>query len=111
MLPWSIDLAGRFEEVTFTSELLKGNRLGDPFERPLWIYLPPGYDTESTKRYPTVYMIQGFTGQLDMWRNRTPWRKNFPELADELFAKGEAPPCIVVWVDCWTSLGGSQFVD
>ncbi|TMC90650.1 MAG: enterochelin esterase, partial [Chloroflexi bacterium] len=39
------------------------------------------------------------------------FRKNFPELADELFAKGEAPPCIVVWVDCWTSLGGSQFVD
>jgi S-formylglutathione hydrolase FrmB len=56
-------------------------------------------------------MIQGFTGQLDMWRNRTPFRKNFPELADELFAQGEAPPCILVWVDCWTSLGGSQFVD
>jgi len=46
-----------------------------------------------------------------MWRNRAPFRKNFPELADELFAKGEAPPCIIVWVDCWTSLGGSQFLD
>jgi len=56
-------------------------------------------------------MIQGFTGQLDMWRNRMPFRKNFPELADELFAKREAPPCILVWVDCWTSLGGSQFLD
>lgn len=111
MLPWSVDLAGRFEEVTFTSELLEGNPLGDPFERPLWIYLPPGYDADQTKRYPTVYMIQGFTGQLDMWRNRTPFRKNFPELADELFAKREAPPCILVWVDCWTSLGGSQFLD
>src|SRR5260370_4677965 len=111
MVPWSVELAGRFEEVTFTSELLKGNRLGDPFERPLWIYLPPGYDANPTKRYPTIYMIQGFTGQLDMWRNRAPFRKNFPELADELFARREAPPCILVWVDCWTSLGGSQFVD
>ena len=111
MHPWSIDLAGRFEEVVFTSELLKGNPLGDSFERPLWIYLPPEYDAQPTKRYPSVYMIQGFTGQLDMWRNRTPFRKNFPELTDELFARGEAPPCIVVWVDCWTSLGGSQFVD
>ena len=46
-----------------------------------------------------------------MWRNRTPFRRNFPELADDLFAAGEAPPCILVWVDCWTSLGGSQFVD
>jgi S-formylglutathione hydrolase FrmB len=46
-----------------------------------------------------------------MWRNRSPFRKNFPELTDDLFASGEAPPCVVVWVDCWTSLGGSQFVD
>ncbi len=110
MFPWSFETTGRFEEVVFESAVLKGNRLGDPFQRPLWIYLPPGYD-ESEKRYPTIYMIQGFTGQLDMWRNRSPWRKNFPEMADELFARREAPPCILVWVDCWTSLGGSQFVD
>jgi S-formylglutathione hydrolase FrmB len=56
-------------------------------------------------------MIQGLTGQLDMWRNRSPFRRNFPELADELFASGEAPPCVLVWVDCWTSLAGSQFLD
>jgi hypothetical protein len=111
MGPWSIELAGRFDEVVFESELLKDNPLGDPSHRPLWIYLPPGYDDDPTKRYPSVYMIQGFTGQLDMWRNRVPFRKNFPELTDEMFARKEAPPCIVVWVDCWTSLGGSQFVD
>jgi S-formylglutathione hydrolase FrmB len=111
MGPWTVDLAGRFDEVVFESELLKSNPLGDPAQRPLWIYLPPGYDAEPTKRYPTIYMIQGFTGQLDMWRNRVPFRKNFPEMADELFAQGDAPPCILVWVDCWTSLGGSQFVD
>jgi enterochelin esterase-like enzyme len=46
-----------------------------------------------------------------MWRNRPSFRKTFPELADELFATGAAPPCVVVWVDCWTSLGGSQFLD
>lgn len=111
MVPWSSDIAGRFEEVVFESTLLKENPLHDPFQRPLWIYLPPGYDDQPAKRYPTIYMIQGFTGQLDMWRNRAPLRKNFPELADEVFAREEAPPCILVWVDCWTSLGGSQFVD
>src|ERR671923_56891 len=46
-----------------------------------------------------------------MWRSRSAFRRNFPELADELFASGGAPPCLVVWVDCWTSLGGSQFLD
>ena len=111
MLPWSIDFRGRFDEIVFESEVLKGNRLGDPYQRPLWVYLPPGYDDEPGRRYSTIYLIQGLTGQLDMWRNRLPLRKNFPELADELFAKGEAPPCILVWVDCWTSLGGSQFLD
>src|SRR5437667_12469511 len=111
MLPWSIDFRGRYEEITFESQVLKDNRLGDPYKRLLWVYLPPGYDDEPGRRYPAVYQIQGLTGQLDMWRNRPSFRKNFPELADELFAKGEAPPCIVVWVDCWTSLSGSQFVD
>jgi S-formylglutathione hydrolase FrmB len=111
MLPWSIDLKGRFDEHEFESTALKGNPLGDSNVRPLWVYLPPGYEDEPDRRYPTVYQIQGLTGQLDMWRNRSPFRRNFPELADEMFAAGEAPPCIVVWVDCWTSLGGSQFVD
>jgi S-formylglutathione hydrolase FrmB len=111
MLPWSIDLAGRFEEHTFTSAALKDNPLGDPYERPLWVYVPPGYDDAPDRRYPSVYMIQGLTGQLDMWRNRAPFRMNFPELMDRQFAAGECPPCVVVWVDCWTRLGGSQFLD
>ncbi|MEX2212290.1 MAG: alpha/beta hydrolase-fold protein [Gaiellaceae bacterium] len=110
--PWSYAAAGRFDEHVVVSEALRGNPLGDPHERPLWVYVPPGYDEEPERRYPSIYVIQGYTGQLDMWRNRTPFGgKNYPELADELFASGEAPPCIVVWVDAWTSLGGSQFLD
>jgi hypothetical protein len=109
--PWSFEPAGRFEETTFESEALRGNPLGDPHVRPIWVYLPPGYDDEPDRRYASIYMIQGLTGQLDMWRNRAAFRRNFPELADDLFAAGEAPPCILVWVDCWTSLGGSQFLD
>jgi S-formylglutathione hydrolase FrmB len=111
MRPWGEEPEGRFDEQTIESEALRGNPLGDPHQRPLWVYLPPGYDDEPERRYPSVYMIQGLTGQLDMWRNRSAFRRNFPELADELFASGQAPPCIVVWVDCWTSLGGSQFLD
>ena len=111
--PWAYETAGRYEEHVFTSEALRGNRLGDPHDRPVWVYLPPGYDDEPERRYPSVYMIQGYTGQLDMWRNRTPFgARTFPELVDELFAAEDAPsPCVVVWVDAWTSLGGSQFVD
>ena len=111
MHPWSSQLYGRFDEVVFESAVLKGNALGDPYLRPLWIYLPLGYEDEPERRYPSIYIIQGLTGQLDMWRSRAAFRKTVPELADELLGKGEAPPCIVVWVDCWTSYGGSQFLD
>jgi len=111
MQPWSFEVKGRFDEHTFDSGALKGNPLEDPSQRPLWVYTPPGYDDEPDRRYPTVYVIQGLTGQLDMWRNRAPFRRNYPELADAMLAAEEAPPCVVVWVDCWTSLGGSQFLD
>ena len=111
MLPWSAELAGRIDEHVITSELLRGNPLGDPAERPLWVYLPPGYDDEPGRRYPAVYVIQGYTGHLAMWRNRSVYRQPFPETADAVFANGTAPPAIVVYVDAWTAYGGSQFVD
>jgi S-formylglutathione hydrolase FrmB len=109
MLPWDGALAGRLDRHTVTSTLLRGNPLGDPHERPLWVYVPPGYD-DSDERYPAVYVIQGYTGHLSMWANRTPFRQPFVETADAVFAGG-APGCIVVYVDAWTAYGGSQFVD
>jgi S-formylglutathione hydrolase FrmB len=110
MLPWDVELAGRLDRHTFTSVLLRDNPLGDAHERPLWVYTPPGYD-ESEERYPTVYVIQGYTGHLGMWTNRVPYRQPFVETADAVFASGEVPGCVVVYVDAWTMYGGSQFVD
>jgi hypothetical protein len=111
MLPWSVELAGRVDEHLFTSELLRDNPLKDPHERPLWVYVPPGYDEEPERRYPSIYVIQGYTGHVGMWRNRTPYRQPFIETADKVFARQESPPAIVVYVDAWTAYGGSQFVD
>jgi S-formylglutathione hydrolase FrmB len=111
MLPWSAELAGRMEERTITSELLRGNPLGDPAERPVLVYLPPGYDDEPNRRYPAVYVIMGYTGHVTMWHNRSAFRQPFTETADQVFAAGSAPPALVVYVDAWTSYGGSQYVD
>lgn len=110
MLPWDVELAGRLDRHMFTSALLRDNPLGDAHERPLWVYTPPGYD-DSDERYPTVYVIQGYTGHVGMWANRTPYRQPFVETADAVFAEGGAPGCVVVYVDAWTKYGGSQFVD
>ena len=111
MLPWSAELAGRIEERVIVSDLLRGNPLGDPHERPVLVYLPPGYDDDPDRRYPSVYVIQGYTGQVTMWRNRAPFRQPFIETADQVFASGQALPAVVVYVDAWTAYGGSQFVD
>jgi S-formylglutathione hydrolase FrmB len=113
MEPWSIAWAGRFDESLLDSDALAGNPLGDPSRRPLRVYLPPGYDDagSSARRYPSIYVIQGLTGQVDMWGSRSAFRPNFPELMDRAFASGSCPPAVVVFVDCWTKLGGSQFLD
>jgi hypothetical protein len=110
MLPWDVELAGRLDRHTFSSQLLRDNPLGDSAERPLWVYVPPGYDDSDT-RYPAMYVIQGYTGHVGMWANRQPYRQPFIETADAVFASGKVPGCVVVYVDAWSKYGGSQFVD
>ena len=93
-------------ELTVDSDALRGNPLGDPRVRPLWVWTPPSYKRNTQRTYPSIYVLQGYTGQLEMWRNRLPFRSTFPEVLER-----DAPECIVVFVDASTSVGGSQFVD
>ena len=60
---------------------------------------------------PTVYVIQGYLGQVDTWANRTPFEPSMLERLDAMFASGACPPALVVFVDAWTSYGGSQFLN
>ncbi|MGZ8512286.1 MAG: alpha/beta hydrolase [Candidatus Limnocylindria bacterium] len=109
--PWERPLAGTLDRLVVESELLADNPLGDPPQRPLYVYRPPGIDLDHPRPLPSVYMIQGYTGQLDMWANRTAFEPTMFERLDAMFAAGECPDAIVVFVDAWTSYGGSQFVD
>jgi Putative esterase len=103
--PWSAEYRGRIDELELESDALLGNPLGDPNVRPVWVWTPSGYDA-SDRRYTSIYVIQGMTGQIDMWRNRFPFRPNMIELVD-----AAGLDAVIVFVDCWTSLGGSQFLD
>jgi S-formylglutathione hydrolase FrmB len=104
-------MAGRFDALEIESSALRDNPLGDPHVRPLWVYVPPAYDAEPDRRFPSIYLIQGMTGQVDMWWNRTAFRPTTPERIDRLFAEEDCPPALVVLADCWTSYGGAQFID
>jgi S-formylglutathione hydrolase FrmB len=110
MAPWPAALAGRLEKVTVASELLRGNPLGDPHERPLWVYLPPGYPDQA-RRFPSVYLLPGYGGSVASWARRPVFGRPVLEMIDEAFAAGRAPQAVVVSVDGWTRYGGSQYVD
>jgi S-formylglutathione hydrolase FrmB len=109
--PWERPLRGSLDRLVVESELLAGNPLGDPTRRPLYVYRPPGVEPDHPRPLPSVYVIQGYTGQLDMWARREAFEPNMFERVDALFTDGGCPDVIVVFVDAWTSYGGSQFVD
>jgi enterochelin esterase-like enzyme len=108
--PWDRELRGTFEKLVVESDALAGNPLGDPSRRPIYVYLPREV-VRSGARVPTIYVIQGMTGQIDMWLGRSAFEPNMVERVDEVFADDEVPPAVVVFVDAWTSYGGSQFIN
>jgi enterochelin esterase-like enzyme len=107
--PWQRALAGRLDELTVVSDVLADNPLGDPATRPLYVYVPEGI--APGQRVVAVYVIQGMTGQADMWFNRSAFEPTLIERLDELFADPAVPRAVIVLVDAWTSYGGSQFIN
>jgi enterochelin esterase family protein len=94
----------------FASRALEGNPLGDPATRGVPVLLPPGYASDATRRYPVLYALTGYTGRGAMMLNVRAWDITIQERLDRLYADG-MPHAIVVLPDCFTSLGGSQYLN
>jgi hypothetical protein len=109
--PWQRPIAGTLDRLAVESELLADNPLGDPTVRPLYVYRPPGVELDHPRALPSVYVIQGYTGQLDMWGKRYAFEPTIFERLDAVYVGGDCPDAIIVFVDAWTSYGGSQFLD
>lgn len=99
----------RFERIE--SVALRANALGDSSIRPLGVYTPPAYDAEGSKRYPVLYVLHGYTGNVAALVSARPWETNVVQWADKLIHDRSMPPVIVALVDGWTRLGGSQYVN
>ncbi|HEY2475481.1 MAG TPA: alpha/beta hydrolase-fold protein, partial [Candidatus Cybelea sp.] len=93
------------------SDALENNPLRDPATRPVAVYLPPGYDAQGSRRYPVLYVLHGYTGDVAALVSTRPWETNVVQWADRLIASGHLPPVLLVLVDGFTRLGGSQYVD
>ena len=103
-------MRGEVVKTLIVSKTLEGNAPGDPHERELYVYLPPGYD-DSKERYPSVYCLTGFTGRGKMLLNDQAFTPNLAERMDRLISAGTIKPMIVVMPDCFTYYGGSQYIN
>jgi enterochelin esterase family protein len=104
-------LAGDVRVDFIESPALRDNPLGDPSLRPLAMYLPPGFDPQGSRRYPVLYVLHGYTGDVAALLAARPWETNVLQWADRLIVAGRMPPVLLAIVDGFTRLGGSQYVD
>lgn len=102
---------GTVKILQHESEILKNNPLGDSHVRDLCVYLPPNYDEDSERDFPTVYQLVGFTGRGRMLLNDSAFSPNFAERMDALISQNAIQPMIVVMPDCFTYYGGSQYIN
>ncbi len=106
---------GTVVTLEHTSKVLADNPLGDPHVRQLDVWLPPQYDQSATggrgSRFPVLFDLVGYTGS---GKSHTNWRnfgENVPEQAARLVHERKMGPCILVFPDCFTALGGNQYVN
>ena len=102
--------AGRVVQLEHRSRVLEGNPWEDPAERQVAVYLPYGY-SENAPPYPALWDLAAYTnsgpGHLN-WRNHG---ENLATRLDRLIGSGAMAPAVVVIPDCYTSLGGNQYVN
>jgi len=97
----------RFEHC---SMVLEDNPWDDPAARDVSVYLPHDY-SESASPFIALWDLAAYTnsgpGHLN-WRNQG---ENLVERLDRLIGLEQMPSAVVVIADCYTSLGGNQYVN
>lgn len=100
--------SGTVHRLTLDSEALAGNLVGAPTRRIVDVYIPHGHDGRGL---PLLVDIVGFTAGGPAHTNWKNFGENVPERLDRLIASGEMPPVVVAFPDCFTRLGGNQYVN
>ena len=99
---------GQVHRLKLESSVLKGNLLGDPIERTIHVYVPAGHDG---KGLPLLVDLVGFTAGGPVHTNWKNFGENLPERLDRLIGAGTMAPCAVVLPDCFTRVGGNQYIN
>jgi len=100
---------GRVERIKVHGKSLEGNLSGDSADRYVSVYLPAGYKSNPTRRYPVVYFLHGYTDSDDKYLGDTKhWMKMAPVL-DSVFAAKGAQEMIIVMPNAYTRFQGSMY--
>src|SRR5262252_9256690 len=99
---------GSVSRVIVESRALKSNMLGDPSERVVDVYVPAGHDGRDL---PLLVDLVGFTGSGLSHTNWAGFRENLPERLDRLIGEQHMPPVVVAFPDCFTRVGGNQYIN
>ena len=95
---------GTLERITVHGRALEGNLEGDSPDRPVVVYLPPSYARDTTRRYPVLYFLHGYTATAEAYVKSLA----IPDSIDRAVAAG-AREMIVVIPDAFTKYSGSMF--
>ncbi len=100
--------AGTTHRLQVESKVLASNMLGDSTTRGIDVYVPHGHDGAGL---PLLVDLVGFTAGGPVHTNWKNFGENLPERLDRLIASGAMAPCVVAFPDCFTRLGGNQYVN
>jgi len=101
---------GRIAIVEVESAALADNLLGDPRVRSVAVYLPEGYD-DSVEDYPLMVDLVGYTGSGLAHVGWKSFQESVPQQVDRLVESGAMGRAIFAFPDCFTSLGGNQYIN
>jgi enterochelin esterase-like enzyme len=100
---------GTTQVITVHGRSLEGNLEGDLSDRQVYVYLPPSYQLNPTRRYPVVYLLHGFSATAALMFSDAPQSIKVPAGSDRAFADGSANEMIVVVPDAYTKYAGSYY--
>jgi len=104
-------LNGKTDILKLDSKILKNNPLEDPYKRDIIIYTPNNYSASLSSGYPTIFLLPSFGNDNYSTINWNPFSIPIHERLEKLNLDQKCGEMIIVIMNCFNRLGGSQYIN